>query len=123
MQKYKQPVFEEYSKIIASLDKEKISKPIMTKYELSDIISIRATQLALGAQPFVDVTGLNIESNMELRKVAIQEIRTGKFPFILKRPLPNNKYEYFRIKDMDLVAVQHMLRSDNHLNYLHYIRV
>jgi len=110
MQKYKPPAFEEYSKIIASLDKEKISKPIMTKYELSDIISIRATQLALGAQPFVDVTGLNIESNMELRKVAIQEIREGKFPFILKRPLPNNKYEYFRIRDMDLVAVQHMLR-------------
>jgi hypothetical protein len=48
---------------------------------------------------------------MEMRAIALQELIEGKLPFILKRPLPNNKYEYYRIKDLDLVAVQYMMRA------------
>jgi DNA-directed RNA polymerase I, II, and III subunit RPABC2 len=110
MQKFKAQPFEDYNKIMAGLDKEKLSKPIMTKYEFDQIISLRATQLALGAQAFVDTTGLKIQSNMELRQIALQELREGKLPYIIKRPLPNNKFEYYRIRDLDLVAVQHMMR-------------
>ena len=110
MQKFKAQPFEDYNKIMAGLDKEKLSKPIMTKYEFDQIISLRATQLALGAQAFVDTTGLKIQSNMELRQIALQELREGKLPYIIKRPLSNNKFEYYRIRDLDLVAVQHMMR-------------
>ena len=110
MQKAKTNTFEDYNKIMASLDKEKVSKPIMTKYEFNQIISSRANQLSLGSIPFVDCKDLNIKSNMQLRKVALQELTEGKLPYILKRPLPNNKFEYFRIRDLDLVAVQHMMR-------------
>ena len=110
MQKYKAPSFDDYNKVINSLDKSKISKPIMTKYEFDQLISLRANQLALGSAAFVDITGLNIKSNMELRKIALKELQEGKMPYIVKRPLPNNKYEYYRIGDLDLTAVQYMMR-------------
>ena len=112
MLKTKPPKFDDYNKVIANLDKKKISKPIMTKYEFNQIISLRANQIALGAQPFVDISNINIKSNMELRKVSLRELREGKLPYIIKRPLPNNKFEYYRIKDLDLVAVQYMIRDE-----------
>ena len=109
MQKYK-TTFDDYNKVMANLDKTKISKPIMTKYEFDQIISLRANQLALGAPAFVDMTDKKIQSNMQLRQIALQELHEGKLPYIIKRPMPNNKYEYYRISDLDLVAVQHMMR-------------
>jgi len=92
------------------LDEYKLSKPIMTKYEFNQIISQRATMLAHGALPFVTVDNNSIDSNKKLRLIAIKELLEGKLPFIIKRPLPNNKYDIYRIKDLDLVAVQHMIR-------------
>ena len=110
MQKYKAPTFDEYNKVMANVEKTKLSKAQMTKYEFDLIIGTRTNQLALGAMAFVDVSSLKIKSNLELRKVALQELKEGKLPFIIKRPLPNNKFEYYRLRDMDLVTVQHMMR-------------
>lgn len=110
MQKYKAPSFDEYNKVMANVEKTKLSKAQMTKYEFDLIIGTRTNQLALGAMAFVDVSSLKIKSNLELRKVALQELKEGKLPFIIKRPLPNNKFEYYRLRDMDLVTVQHMMR-------------
>ncbi len=110
MQKSKGQKFDDYNKVMASLDKPKISKAIMTKYEFDQIISLRANQLALGSPAFVDTLNLNIKSNMELRQIALRELKEGKLPYIIKRPLPNNKFEYFRISELDLVAVQYMMR-------------
>lgn len=107
MQKSK-VAFDDYSKVMACLDKEKVSKPIMTKYEFDQVISLRANQLALGSPAFVSVAGMSINSNMELRKVALKELQEGKLPYILKRPLPNNRFEYYRIGDLDMTAVQYM---------------
>ena len=109
MQKFK-TTFDDYNKVMANLDKPKISKPIMTKYEFDQIISLRANQIAFGSPAFVNIFDKKIQSNMELRQVALQELREGKLPFIIKRPMPNNKFEYYRISDLDLVAVQHMMR-------------
>jgi len=103
----KQP-FDECSKVFASLNNEKISKLIMTKYEFNLVISQRTVQLSQGHCPFVKVDA-NIKSNMDLRKVALLELKEGKIPFIIKRPLPNEKYEFVRIKDLDLSAVKYMI--------------
>lgn len=103
----KQP-FDECGKILNSLDKPKISKMIMTKYEFNSVISLRTTQIALGAIPFIDIKE-DIKSNMDLRKIAIEELKQNKIPYIIKRPLPNNKYEYVRVKDLNLAAVKYML--------------
>ena len=37
--------FDDYQKTIANLDKAKISKPIMTKYEFNQVISLRTNYL------------------------------------------------------------------------------
>lgn len=105
---YKSHPFEESSKILSSLDKPKISKLIMTKYEFDQIISIRTNQLSRGAIPFVKIIE-DIKVNMELRKVALEELKQGRLPMIIKRPLPNNKFEFIRVRDLDLVAVKYMM--------------
>lgn len=106
----KQSPFDDSSKILANLDKQKVSKMIMTKYEFDQVIGIRTMQLANGATPFVNIDNLVIKSNMELRQVALQELKEGRLPLIIKRPLPNNKFEEVRVKDLDLTAVKYMIR-------------
>ena len=103
----KQP-FDECGKVLASFDKPKISKMNMTKYEFNAVISLRTSQLSLGSIPKVPITK-NIKSNMDLRNVALEELRQGVIPFAIKRPLPNNKYEYVRITDLNLSAVRFMM--------------
>jgi len=105
---YTKEPFDECGKVLASLSKPKISKLIMTKYEFDAIVSLRTTQISMGAIPFVDIND-EIKSNIDLRKVAIQELKENKIPFIIKRPLPNNKYEYIRIRDLNLSAVKYMM--------------
>tara|TARA_B000000477_G_C6073678_1_gene219879 strand:- start:6 stop:341 length:336 start_codon:yes stop_codon:yes gene_type:complete len=97
------PVNEIYNK----LNENKISKPIMTKYEFNQIIAQRATMLAHGATSFLS-DKIEIKSNLELREIAKKELLEGKLPFIIKRYMPDNKYELYRVKDLDLVSVQHM---------------
>ena len=46
---------------------------------------------------------------MDLRKIAIEELRQNKIPYIIKRPLPNNKYEFVRVRDLNLSAVKYMM--------------
>lgn len=105
MQKYKVP-FEDYNKVMANLEKPKISNPIMTKYEFDQVISLRANQLALGALPFVAIQDKKLTTNMQLRQVALREFHENRLPYIIKRTLPNNKFEYYRIRDMVLTEVQ-----------------
>ena len=78
----KQP-FDDCMKVFASLDNKKISKMIMTKYEFNLIISQRTVQLSQGFCPFVKID-TNIKSNMDLRKIALEELKQSKIPFIIK---------------------------------------
>lgn len=103
----KQP-FDDCMKVFASLDNKKISKLIMTKYEFNLIISQRTVQLSQGFCPFVKIDNI-IKSNMDLRKISLEELKQGKIPFIIKRPLPNDKYEFVRVRDLDLSAVKYMI--------------
>jgi hypothetical protein len=47
---------------------------------------------------------------MELRQIALRELIEGRLPFMVERKLPNNKKEYYRLKDLDLVAVKDRIR-------------
>jgi DNA-directed RNA polymerase subunit K/omega len=114
---YKATVIEDVLKVIEHLNDAKISKPIMTIYEFDKIIALRTQQIASGAPLFVDVeegksvgNNLHIKSNMELRQIALRELIEGRLPFMVERKLPNNKKEYYRLKDLDLVAVKDRIR-------------
>jgi len=70
--------------------------PFLTLYERTKVLSLRASQLAAGAQPFIDVP----EYLTDVYEVAKAELEAKRLPYILKRPLPDGEYEYWRIADL-----------------------
>lgn len=94
-----------------SSDEKNLSRPFLTKYEFNQIIGLRTMHLSKGAVPLVDLPeDFTIKSNMDLRQVALQEIKESKLPYIVKRKMPNGKLEYWRLVDLQLTAVRHLLR-------------
>jgi DNA-directed RNA polymerase I, II, and III subunit RPABC2 len=73
--------------------------PVLSKYEKAKIIGIRVNQLNYGAIPFVTVQNLNLDKVL----IVEEELRQKKLPFIIKRPIPNGKFEYWNIKDLELI--------------------
>ena len=89
------------------------SRPFLTKYEFNQIIGLRTTHLSKGAPALIELPeGFQIKSNMDFRGVALQEIKDGRLPYTVKRRMPNGKYEYWKLKDLDLTAVRHLLRAN-----------
>jgi DNA-directed RNA polymerase I, II, and III subunit RPABC2 len=88
-----------------------ITLPWLTKYEFDQVIGLRTMHLSKGAIPLVDVPeGFKVTSNTQLRQIALEELRTKKLPYIVKRPLPNGKSEYWPVSKLELHAIQHMMR-------------
>lgn len=105
-------IVDDIQKVRSANTSEYRSSPVMTKYEYNQLISLRVTHLANGAIPFVQMPeDMKVTSNMELRRIALMELREGKLPYLVKRTMPNNKIEYWKIKDMDLTAVRTLLRD------------
>ena len=104
-------VIDDYQKI-KNIDTEKyISVPWMTKYEFDQLIGIRTMHLSRGAIAFVDLEpGYSIKGNMELREVAIRELREGKLPYIIKRPMPNGNAEYWPCSKLSLKSIEYTIR-------------
>lgn len=69
--------------------------PILSKYEKTKIIGQRAKQIQQGAKPFIENHNI-IDSYL----IACMELEANKIPFIIKRPLPNNNFEYWKITDL-----------------------
>jgi DNA-directed RNA polymerase subunit K/omega len=107
---YKANVVEDVLKVVEHLNDTKISKPIMTIYEFDKVIALRTQQIASGAPLFINNITTDVKSNMELRQIALKELTEGRLPFMIERKLPNNKKEYYRVRDLDLVAVRDRIR-------------
>ncbi|KCZ81789.1 hypothetical protein H312_00829 [Anncaliia algerae PRA339] len=73
----------------------RITSKYMTKYEKAYILGVRATQLSMNAPPMVEIGDLT-----DAYAIAEKELAEGKIPFILRRKLPDNTYEYWNIKEM-----------------------
>lgn len=76
--------------------KKNTSKNFLNKYERVKLIGIRAEQLQRGAIPMVDFDAENFNA-IEISK---RELEQRKMPFMIKRTLPDNTFEYWRLKDM-----------------------
>ena len=72
--------------------------PYLTMYERTKILSLRASQLAHGFPPFIDVH----EKIKDVYVIATAELEARRIPLVLKRQKPDGGYEYFRLSDMDL---------------------
>lgn len=75
------------------------SIPFVTKYEKARIIGERTRQLNSGAIPFIDVGSDIIDGYL----IAVEEFNKKKIPFIVKRPLPSGKCEYWKLSDLEIM--------------------
>lgn len=80
----------------APVDPHHRTYPFMTLYEKTKVIGLRANQLSQGAKPYIAVP----EHVTDVREIARMELEQKRLPFLVKRPLPNGKYEYWRIADL-----------------------
>ncbi len=80
-------------------DKAHMTYPFLTLYERTKVLSLRASQLAHGAPPFIDIP----EYLTDVYEIARAELEAKRIPFIIKRPLPNGEYEYWRLADLMLI--------------------
>ena len=76
------------------LNMSKKTLPLITKFEFSKIKSIRVTQLSNNSNPFIE-TDLD-----DIEKIADEEIKQMKLPFIIKRNLPNGDYELWKLSEL-----------------------
>ncbi len=75
------------------------SQPFLTVYEKTKILGFRANQLAQGAPPYVDVP-THIVNTLDIAKLELEQRR---LPFILKRPMPDGTFEYWRLSDLMVI--------------------
>jgi DNA-directed RNA polymerase I, II, and III subunit RPABC2 len=87
-----------YAQIIEQVNKPKKTLPFMTKYEVARVIGVRIEQLSRGAKPNVSTKGL-----YSICEIAEEELKQRKTPFIIKRPLPNNTFEYWKIEEFEKI--------------------
>lgn len=73
-----------------------VTTPNMTKYEYTQCLGMRAQQIAMGAEPLIEVT----DDLDDVVLIATEELRQRKTPFIIKREISQNEYEYWKIEDM-----------------------
>ena len=98
-----------YNDKIEDVSKLSLRERLLNPYEFDVAIGMRTAELSNSAPTFVSKGKLTINNNMELRKVAIEELMEGKLPYIIKRPFPNGSYKYLRISEMDVTGVTHLM--------------
>lgn len=72
------------------------SVPYLTQYERTKIIGFRSNQLSQGARPLIQVPS-HITDVMDIARLELEQRR---LPFLLKRPMPDGTYEYWRLQDL-----------------------
>lgn len=88
----------EMNTILQVPDEERLSRNILTKYEIVRIIGTRAKQISDGSKVFVKYDG-----NKSAIELAELELRNKMIPLKIKRPLPNGKYEIWKLSELELL--------------------
>ena len=73
--------------------------PILTKYEKTKILGLRISQLNKGAAPFVELKKEYLDNYL----IAEKELNHKVLPYIIMRPLPNGKKEYWKLEDLEVI--------------------
>jgi DNA-directed RNA polymerase I, II, and III subunit RPABC2 len=71
----------------------------LTKYEKARILGQRAKQIETGAKPLVNLPENIIDSYI----IAELELKEKKIPFIIKRPIPSGAFEYWHLRDLEMI--------------------
>ena len=92
-------IFNDSSELLQNyeeLKKYNKSKPILSKYEKTAILGVRAEQISQNAKPLLDSIPKHLTDELE---IAEEELRKRKIPFIIQRKI-GNKYEYWKLEDL-----------------------
>jgi len=73
-----------------------VSYPFLNQFEKTKVLTFRASQLAQGSRPYIEVP----DEVTDVYTIAKMELAQKKLPFILKRPLPDGDYEYWRLSEL-----------------------
>ena len=68
---------------------------ILTKYEMTLVLGIRAQQLSNGAPPMISTDGMFNE-----KEIALKELYSHKMPLIIKRKKPGGSSEFCKVSEM-----------------------
>jgi DNA-directed RNA polymerase subunit K/omega len=79
-----------------ALDANHKSQPFLTQFEKTHILGFRTNQLAQGAKPLITVNDY-VKTTLEIAKLELEQRR---LPFIVKRPMPDGTFEYWRLSDL-----------------------
>lgn len=79
-------------------NQERVTKPVMTIYEKAKILGARAVQISRNAPIFVN---LNSDDTDPLT-IAEKELRENKLPFIIRRYMPDGKYEEWLASELKI---------------------
>jgi len=86
-----------YSDIYLKYDiKNNISENIMTKYEYTKLLGIRTLQISLNSKCLIEITP-DLDTP---EKIAEEELRQRKTPYIIERKINDNLSDYWRVEDM-----------------------
>jgi DNA-directed RNA polymerase I, II, and III subunit RPABC2 len=93
-----------FARVVRNADGEIVDSmhktmPFLTKYEKTRILGQRAKQLNQGAQPMIPIDKKIIDGYL----IAQLELQQKALPFIIRRPLPGGKSEYWRLADLELI--------------------
>ena len=77
---------------------ERITKPILTKYERVRLLSERRKQLVLGAKPMIRVS-----NKISEKDIASLELKAKVIPLIIVRTLPNGDIEHWKMEELAIV--------------------
>ncbi|AAZ10940.1 DNA-directed RNA polymerase subunit, putative [Trypanosoma equiperdum] len=78
-------------------DRDRVTAPVLTKYERARILGTRALQISMNAPVLVA-----LEGETDPLTIAQKELREGVIPLIIRRVLPDNTYEDWRICELDV---------------------
>ena len=90
--------FNDSREILTHYDKLKesyITTPVLSKYERTTIIGVRAQQISSGAKVLINVP----EYMSNTIDIASLELEQRKTPFIIKRKV-GNQVEYWKLEDL-----------------------
>jgi DNA-directed RNA polymerase subunit K/omega len=77
---------------------DRITKPILFKYERVNLLATRRQQLILGAKPMIKINKLISEKD-----IASLELKAKTIPLIIIRELPNGNIEQWNISELELI--------------------
>jgi DNA-directed RNA polymerase I, II, and III subunit RPABC2 len=92
---------EESKKKSEKVEKEKrITLPFLTKFEKARILGTRAVQLSQGAKTQIKIKNYFDPVEINPIEIAKKELQAKIIPLIIRRHLPNGKYEDWSVNEL-----------------------